>query len=232
MTADPYEILGISPDASEDEIKKKYRALVKEYHPDLHPGDEAAAKKMSEINEAYELIRSGEAKQYRSAASTSGASPMGTYSQNGQTYYYQYVDPEEIFNSFFSAFGMGGFSTRHSYTDPYERVAEYINMGALNQAASILEGIYERDGKWNYYAAMICAESGRYNEAAAYADAAARMEPLNEEYSSLAKKLHEYSEKQTKIISHRRNIFALLAVGFSLLFLINILSPLFYLFAH
>lgn len=54
----PYRILGVSENASEEEIKKAYRELVKKYHPDLHPGDSTAAAKMSEINAAYDMLKS------------------------------------------------------------------------------------------------------------------------------------------------------------------------------
>ena len=56
MIDDPYQVLGVSPDASPDEIKKAYRALAKKYHPDLHPNDPEAARKMNEINAAYDQI--------------------------------------------------------------------------------------------------------------------------------------------------------------------------------
>ena len=52
MINDPYKVLGLSPDASDDEIKRAYRRLAKKYHPDLNPGDAEAARKMQQINAA------------------------------------------------------------------------------------------------------------------------------------------------------------------------------------
>ena len=69
----PYDILGVSPNASDDEIKNAYRRLAKKYHPDANPGSEYAAEKMREINAAYDKIqemRSGKS----SYGSFSGAS--------------------------------------------------------------------------------------------------------------------------------------------------------------
>ena len=57
MLEDPYKVLGISRDASDDEIKQAYRRLAKQYHPDRNPGDAEAAKKMQQINAAYEKIK-------------------------------------------------------------------------------------------------------------------------------------------------------------------------------
>ena len=57
MNADPYKVLGVSPNASDEEIKKAYRDLAKKYHPDLHPGDKECERKMNEINAAYEQIK-------------------------------------------------------------------------------------------------------------------------------------------------------------------------------
>ena len=51
-----YEVLGVKKDATEEEIKAAYKKLVKQYHPDLHPGDNTAAEKFKEINEANEVL--------------------------------------------------------------------------------------------------------------------------------------------------------------------------------
>lgn len=56
MAKNYYETLGVDKNASADDIKKAYRTLVKKYHPDLHPGDKAAAEKFKEINEANEVL--------------------------------------------------------------------------------------------------------------------------------------------------------------------------------
>lgn len=75
---DPYEVLGVSRGASEDEIKRAYRQLAKKYHPDLNPGDAEAARKMNEINAAYEQIKN--------PSQTNTAYGYNTQQQNSQTY--------------------------------------------------------------------------------------------------------------------------------------------------
>ncbi len=81
---DPYKVLGVSPDASQEEISKAYKKLAKKYHPDLNPGDKNAEKKMHEINEAYDLIRSGKAKSggYSDYNSYGGYGGYNSYSGN------------------------------------------------------------------------------------------------------------------------------------------------------
>ena len=78
MIDDPYKVLGVSPDASDDEIKQAYRRLAKQYHPDRNPGDAEAARKMQEINAAYEQIKNPD-KTYRGQ----GQSAYGNYGYTG-----------------------------------------------------------------------------------------------------------------------------------------------------
>lgn len=57
MFDDPYKVLGLGPNATDEEVKQAYRRLAKKYHPDMNPGDEHAAKMMNDINAAYEQIK-------------------------------------------------------------------------------------------------------------------------------------------------------------------------------
>ena len=57
MAKNYYDILGISKNASQDEIKKAYRKLAMQYHPDKNPGDKAAEEKFKQISEAYEILK-------------------------------------------------------------------------------------------------------------------------------------------------------------------------------
>ena len=105
--SDPYRVLGVSPDASEEEIKQAYRRLAKKYHPDLNPGDAEAARKMQEVNAAYEQIRNPAQRNtaYDRTRNDSGGYTSGGYNgsysggydgreQEGQS---QGFDPFEVF---------------------------------------------------------------------------------------------------------------------------------------
>ena len=69
---DPYKVLGVSPGASQEEISKAYKKLAKKYHPDLNPGNKEAEKRMREINDAYNMLRSGKQQDYSGSSSYSG----------------------------------------------------------------------------------------------------------------------------------------------------------------
>ena len=78
----PYEVLGIKPGASQEEIKSAYRKLVKQYHPDQYrdnPLQELAEKKLAEVNEAYQMLTNGNA----SSSSSSYSSNSYSNTSNG-----------------------------------------------------------------------------------------------------------------------------------------------------
>lgn len=113
---DPYEVLGVSRNASNDEIKSAYRKLAKKYHPDLHPGDEEAAKKMQEINVAYDQITNPE--KYRTAGPQySDAHTNYNNGYNGYRdpffdfFYQQQFQNDQQQNSNFFFYGPFGFGT-------------------------------------------------------------------------------------------------------------------------
>lgn len=89
MISDPWKVLGVSPGASEEEIKKAYRTKAKLYHPDLHPDDPDAARKMNELNEAYDMAQNPdkfrarqEREQAQEQARQQRQDPFG-FGQNG-----------------------------------------------------------------------------------------------------------------------------------------------------
>ena len=94
MGTDPYQVLGVSPNASEDEIRQAYRRLAKQYHPDLNPGDKTAAQKMNEINAAYDAIKNPQA--YRQAQQQAQQQARQQYNQSG---YQEYNPFEDLFRS-------------------------------------------------------------------------------------------------------------------------------------
>ena len=81
MIDDPYKVLGVSRDASDEEIKQAYRKLAKKYHPDLNPGDQEAAKRMQEVNAAYEQIKNPEKVQSQPSGGGYDYDPFGSYRQ-------------------------------------------------------------------------------------------------------------------------------------------------------
>ncbi len=105
---DYYEILGVSRNASQEEIKRAYRRLAREYHPDLRPGDKEAEERFKEISEAYEVLSDPQKRAIYDAQGHAGLSDHG---------YQGFTDVEDIFSAFSDLFeeflgGFGGFGRR------------------------------------------------------------------------------------------------------------------------
>lgn len=104
-----YEILGLNKNASADEIKAAYKKLVKQYHPDLHPGDATAAEKFKEVNEANEVLSDPERKQAYdfelNMRAGGGPRPGGPGGPGGFGGFGGFGD---IFNDIFNSMGGGG----------------------------------------------------------------------------------------------------------------------------
>ena len=160
MTGDPYKVLGLSPDASDEEVKRAYRALAKKYHPDLNPGDREAARKMQEINAAYEQIKNPE------KASQSGPGGYGSYGG--------YYDP------------FGGYR-QQSYggegEDRYQQAAfQYIRFGRFQEALNALNSATQRNARWYYLSALANDGLGNQVTALEHIRRAVSMEPDNQLY--------------------------------------------------
>ncbi len=109
MAKDYYQILGVQKSATDQEVKKAYRKLALENHPDKHKGDQEAEKKFKEINEAYEILsdkqKRGQYDQFGSVGGSGFGGGGGGYGQDGFD---------------FSGFGGGGFQDASGFADIFE----------------------------------------------------------------------------------------------------------------
>lgn len=164
----PYQVLGVSENASDDEIRSAYLKLVKKYHPDRYtdnPLKDLATEKLKEINQAYDTIT-----KQRESGSNSGYN--GSYSQSSNEKSYTQWDS--------GSSGYSGYSG--SYSAEFQRVRSALNTNNLNEAVAILNGISVHNAEWNYLYGLVCFRSGDYLQARSYLEQAVNMEPNNSEY--------------------------------------------------
>lgn len=189
MSKDPYSVLGVSKSATNEEIKKAYRALSKKYHPDLNPDNkETAEVKFKEIQEAYKIIM--DEREGRTSSQSQG-NPYGNAGGYGS-----YGD----FGGFggVGGYGYGYGQSNHRHTNSYEQesnemraAANFIQNRRYQEALRVLSEVTDRTAKWYYYSAI--ANSGLGNNATAkeHAKKAVELEPENETYQTLLHRIEQ-----------------------------------------
>lgn len=153
----PYKVLGVSEDASQEEIRAAYREMVKKYHPDKYtdnPLKELANEKLKEINEAYEILMK---KGTTASSSRADGGQYGAYSGSGSAY--------------------SGPAAAE-----FARARGLINQNNLQAAKQILDALSVRNAEWYYLYGIIYLRQGWYDRAREYLSRAYEQEPGNAEY--------------------------------------------------
>lgn len=194
MIKDPYQVLGVSRDATDEEIKKAYRKLCMKYHPDANidnPNKAAAEEKFKEVQQAYEAIMKKDTAGF--GGNSYGGNPYGnnTYSNNS----YGGNGSGGGFNGNFGNFGgFGGFGAQEDLPPELRAAANYIRSGYYKEALTALDGVTNRTAAWYYYSALAHRGLGNNVTAKEHAERACRMEPNNFAYQNLYRQMQNGSD--------------------------------------
>ncbi len=167
---DPYKLLGVTPQTSDDDVKRAYRELARKYHPDNYvnnPLADLAEQRMKEINEAYDLIMNE-----RSGRGSSGGTRQQAYGQQGFGGQQSYGGQQ----------GYGGQQRRSGGV--FGQIRSAINAGNLNLAEEMLQRTSQRDAEWFFLMGTVYYKKGWYDEASNCYQQACAMDPGNTEYRS------------------------------------------------
>ena len=160
----PYEVLGVSYDATEDEIKKAYRQLSRKYHPDANvnnPNQDALEEKFKEVQQAYKII-------------------MDQRQGKGQP------SPDDFWGFGGGYAGQTGTRTEEQYL---RSALNYIQSGYFREGLNVLEQVKDRRGQWHYYSAFANYHLGNNAIALEHAKIACSFEPNNYNYAMLLNQL-------------------------------------------
>lgn len=173
MMTDPYQVLGVSRDASTEEIKKAYRTLSRKYHPDANinnPNKAEAEEKFKQVQQAYKQIM--EEKENGTSSYSSQGSYGGSYGNGGYGGNY------------------GGYNYGSSTEDAELRAAaNYLNNMRYQEAMRVLNNISRHNAQWYYLHAIANAGLGNNISAVQDAQTAVNMEPDNMQYRQLLSQL-------------------------------------------
>ena len=170
---DPYKVLGVSYNASEEEIKKAYRNLSRKYHPDANvgnPNQKEYEEKFKEVQQAYNMII--DQKQGKGQAQQAYGDDFWGFGGQG--------------------FGgqRAGYQQGETKDEQYMRsAANYIQNGYYREGLNVLEQVQDRNGQWYYYSAFANYKVGNNAIAIDHARTACALEPDNYYYANLLNQL-------------------------------------------
>ncbi len=196
---EPYQVLGVNRNATEEEIKKAYRTLSRKYHPDANvnnPNRDQAEERFKEVQAAYEQVMKERTEGY-SGQGYSGSGGYGSTGYGGAAY-----GPFGGFGGFYGNYGGQSYSTGYEENTHLRAAGNYIRNGYYQEARNVLDNmdLQERNGRWYYYSAV--AHYGLRNQVSAldHAKSAVALEPNNMEYRNLLNQLESggtwYRERQ------------------------------------